>query len=364
LSHFNIPSSYLPVLMLWIALAAIASILLREEGFRRVKKYPLTAIILVLSLASLPAGAVLKVARPYQRRVLALVKQTKSPNIADKGCPVFPANNVWNTPVQSLPVDAKSTAYIATMAGDDPLHPDFGTVGGIPFTVTDGRGAATQLTLGNGAANSEPGPYHIPDDAQVEQGSDSHVIVFNSGQCVLYELFGSSRLGPNRWFADSAAIFDLRANRTRPDGWTSADAAGTPILVGLARYEDVQAGRISHALRFTTRRTRRGYVWPATHYASASDDPHLPPMGQRFRLRAGFDLSGFSGAARVLLTALKEYGMILSDNGGNWYLSGTPDSRWPSSLPREFRNVHGSDFEAVDSASLMVRPDSTEARRQ
>jgi hypothetical protein len=261
-----------------------------------------------------------------------------------------------------LPLDANSQTYIDQMGPGDKLHADFGIGGGYRYAVADGTDPQDEMEIG-AAGESDPGPYRIPENAPVEEGSDGHVLVLDRGNCLLYELFGAAHTGPNQWSTGSAAIFDLRSNKLRPSGWTSADAAGTAILPGLARYEEVAAGRISHALRFTTRRTRRAFVWPARHFASSSNDPSLPPMGQRFRLRASVDLSRFSRQTQVILTALKEYGMILSDNGGNWYLSGALDSRWASSIPREFATLHGSDFEAVNVSGLMIDADSGQARQ-
>jgi hypothetical protein len=179
----------------------------------------------------------------------------------------------------------------------------------------------------------------------------------------LYELFDARHTGSHKWQAGSGAIFDLRSNKLRPNEWTSADAAGLPMIPGLVRYDEVGAGAIRHALRFTTPKTRNAFVWPARHRASSSADPNLPPMGQRFRLRASLDMARFSKETRVVLIALQEYGMFLADNGGRWYVSGTMDSRWPTQLTTELREVHGSDFEAVDSSGLMINPDSGRVRR-
>jgi hypothetical protein len=219
------------------------------------------------------------------------------------------------------------------------------------------------VEFGGGGPESDKGPYRIPENAPVEEGGDAHVLVMDRGNCLLYEFFGSVHTGPYRWQADSAAIFDLRSNKLRPNGWTAADAAGTAILPGLARYEEVEKGVIAHALRFTTGRTRRATVWPARHFASVSNDPNLPPMGLRVRLKANVDISGYSRQTQIVLTALKQYGMILSDNGGNWYMSGSRDSRWSSSLIRELKTLHGSDLEAVDSSGVMIDPDSGQARQ-
>ena len=354
---------FLPLLSLWVAVAALASLVIRELGWAKVKRYFPTLAILTLALLVFPGGAAIKLARPYEQRILAMVLRRKSPSInASNACPVFPANNVWNTWIHDLPVDPHSQAYIESMGPDLPLHPDFGTTGGIPYMVTDGDLPVTQVTFDD-ASESDPGPYRIPDDVPLEIGEDSHVLVLDRSRCMLYELFTARHTGTQQWQAASGAIFNLRSNQLRPFTWTSADGAGLPILPGLARYEDVKAGRITHALRFSTRRTRHEVAWPARHYASHSTDAKLPPIGQRFRLRSNFDISGFSPETQVILTALKGYGMMLADNGGPWFITGSPDVRWSSSLVAEFRKVTGSDFEAVDASSLMVNRDSGEARQ-
>jgi hypothetical protein len=221
------------------------------------------------------------------------------------------------------------------------------------------------VTYTGGASESDSGPVPVPSNAVLEGGErgDSHLLVVDRSACRLYELFAARKTGPQEWEAGSGAFFDLRSNALRPEGWTSADAAGLPIFPGLARYDELKAGRIAHALRFTTPRTRRAFTWPGRHYASASTDPNLPPMGQRFRLRGSVDLTPFSEETRVFLTALKQYGMLLADNGGPWFVSGASDSRWSSTLVRELRHISGSDFEAVDVSSLIVNPNSAEAKR-
>jgi hypothetical protein len=353
---------YLPILTLWVSVIAIASVVFRELGLARIRKYPFTLLLLMVCLAAVPAAGLVKLARPYQRRIAAVFHKETSPALLGSGCPVFPADNIWNRPVGGLAADSHSQDYVRSIGAEGTLHPDFGAASGIPYAVTSGSDDPVKLTLGAGAAESDRGPYRIPENVPIEPATDSHVLVVNTRECVLYELFGAAHQGPGRWQASSAAIFNLRSNQLRPGGWTSADAAGLPILPGLVRYEEVATGRIGHAIRFTAQQTRRSYVWPARHYASYSSDPHLPPMGQRFRLRASFDVSGFSPQARVILTALKEYGMMLADNGGDWFLSGAPDSRWAGSLAAELRKVHGADFEAVDSTPLMVAADSGQAR--
>ena len=278
------------------------------------------------------------------------------------GCSVFPANNIWNTRVNQLPVDANSKAYVQTIGPDAPLHPDFSDEFGYPYAVVEGDTPEVKVTFTAYGDASDPGPYRIPPGTPVEDAGDHHVMVIDKTNCRLYELFKAREADPG-WKADSAINIDLRSNLLRHDGWTSADAAGMPMLPGLVRYQEVTDGEILHALRFTARHTRAAHVWPARHDASRSSDPNRPPMGQRFRLRSSFDLTGFSRESRVILKALQEYGMFLADNGGDWYLSGGIDSRWNPNLQSELKRVKGSDFEAVDSSSLMKEKDSGEVRR-
>jgi hypothetical protein len=285
-----------------------------------------------------------------------------------EGCPVLPADNVWNTPVADLPLDPKSDAYIATIGAGGGLHPDFGSGTwdggpiGIPYTVVDGTQPEVDVVF-DYADESDPGPYPIPSDADIEGGSqsggDRHVLVLDRDNCILYELFAAYPQPDGSWDAGSGAVFDLRSNDLRPASWTSADAAGLPILPGLVRYDEVAAGEIRHALRFTAPQTRQAYLWPARHDASSLTGSNYPPMGQRFRLKADFDISGFSDEVQVILRALQQYGMILADNGSSWYICGAPDPRWDNDiLVSELRQVKGSDFEAVDESGLMVDPDS------
>lgn len=291
------------------------------------------------------------------------------PSLGD--CTLFPADNVWNTPVDTLPLDPNSEAYVQTIGAGKYLHPDFGSglyegqPIGIPYTTVPGSQKRVQVSF-TVDDESDPGPYPIPPDAPVEGGPDSrgdrHVLVVDRDDCVLYELFSAYVQPDGSWRAYSGAVFDLKSNALRPDTWTSADAAGLPILPGLVRYDEVAAGKINHALRFTAPQTRRAYVWPARHYASSLTGSQYPPMGQRFRLKAGYDISGFSPQVQVILRALKKYGMILADNGSSWYISGTPDERWDNDVLRELKRVPGSAFEAVDSRALMIDPDSGQAR--
>ncbi len=289
------------------------------------------------------------------------------------GCPLFPADNIWNTPIDQLQVDASSSAYITSIGATTRLHADFGAGQwppgsgskiGIPFVVVPASQPLVAITSFFYASQSDPGPYPIPPDAPIEGAPDTsgdrHVLVLRQGECKLYELYRAFPNGNGTWRGDSGAVFTMTSHALRPDGWTSADAAGLPILPGLARYDEVLAGEIKHALRFTAPQTQRAYVWPARHYASSNTSPALPPMGQRFRLKASFVIdNSFSPQGRVLLRAMQKYGLILADNGSAWYISGAPDEGWDNdALAADFNRVHGSDFEAVDVSSLQVAADS------
>jgi hypothetical protein len=277
-----------------------------------------------------------------------------SPIIGD--CPVFPADNPWNWDVRGLPVDPMSDTYIASISagGNAFLHADFGGGGeyGIPYVVVDSAQPLVPITFTDYGDESDPGPYPIPPDAPIENGGDRHVITVDGEGCRLYELYNAEWNGAG-WSASSGAVFDLLSNRLRPTYWSSADAAGLPIFAGLVRYDEVAAGAIRHALRFTVEQTRRGFIPPATHFASESDDPTLPPMGLRMRLRADFDTSGYTGQARVVLEALKVYGMILADNGSSWFITGASDSRWDDEDLNQLKTVPGSMFEAVVTGSVI-----------
>jgi hypothetical protein len=272
-------------------------------------------------------------------------------------CPVFPASNVWNRRVDTLPLRKDSRPSVRSIGASLHLHADFGSglwdggPIGIPVTVVGGAQPRFSVDFLY-EEESDPGPYPIPPDVAIEGGPDAdgdrHAIVVDRDSCTLYELFD---LHP-AWSAGSGAIWDLRSNRLRPRGWTSADAAGLPILPGLARYDEVARGVIDHALRFTVRRSRRAYVYPARHFASTSSDRRLPPMGLRLRLRASFPVAGYPPQARVVLRALKRYGMIVADNGSSWYVSGVPDPRWDNDQLHALHRVRGSDFRVVDTSTL------------
>jgi len=284
--------------------------------------------------------------------------------------PLFPANNIWNTPIDGLPVDLRSDAYVTTIGATRSLHPDFGTVynsapNGIPYVIVSGTQPRVAVSFAY-SSESDPGPYPIPADAPVEGGAqssgDRHVLIVDRDARKLYELFAAYPNGDGSWRAGSGAIFDFSGNALRPATWTSADAAGLPILPGLVRYEEVVAGEIPHALRFTAPQTRNAYLWPARHQASSLAGLDYPPMGQRFRLKAGIDITHFGASVQIILRALKKYGMFLADNGSSWYLSGAPDPRWSDDELHQLGQLHGSDFEAVDQSALMVDPNSGQAR--
>jgi hypothetical protein len=275
-------------------------------------------------------------------------------------CTVFPASNPWNQPVDKLPVAADSDTIIGSIGRDRGLHADFGSglwdggPIGIPITVVGGSQRKSHVAF-EYADESDKGPYPIPANVRIEGGrqadGDRHALIVDRDRCRLYELYALYPEGGG-WRSGSGAIWDLRSNRLRPAGWTSADAAGLPIFPGLARYDEFKRGRIDHALRFTVSRTRRSFVWPARHFASNLTDPSLPPMGLRVRLRAGFDVRPFPPQARVVLTALKRYGMIVADNGSDWYISGAPDERWSNDQLHTLGRVTGANFEVVDASSL------------
>jgi hypothetical protein len=270
-------------------------------------------------------------------------------------CSVFPKSSPWNQRIDSLPVAGNSAQIVNSIGAGTGLHADFGSglwegaPIGIPITVVGRKQPRTRISF-DYADESDRGPYPIPRTVKIEGGrsstGDRHALIVDRDACRLYELYALYPKGRG-WRAGSGAIWSLRTNKLRPAGWTSADAAGLPILPGLARYDEVRRGVIDHALRFTVQRTRRAYVLPARHYASDSNDPSLPPMGLRLRLKASFDVSGFPRQARIVLVALKRYGMLVADNGANWYITGAPDPRWSNDELHTLDRVKGSDFEVV-----------------
>jgi hypothetical protein len=275
------------------------------------------------------------------------------------GCDVLPADNPWNTEISGAPLRSDSSRIIAAIqsSGGTRLHPDFGENPnyGIPYVVVPGAQPNVPIVYDPYGDESDPGPFPIPLDAPVEGGTgstgDRHVLVVQSGSCRLFELFGASRSGQG-WSAASGAQFDLSSNELRPLGWTSADAAGLPILPGLVRYDEVAAGEIRHAIRVTFSRTRRGYILPATHFASSSTDPTLPPMGLRLRLKASFDVTSLSGQARTIAVAMQRYGLIVADNGSNWFFQGAPSAGWDDDDLGQLKSISGTEFEVVDTGPV------------
>jgi hypothetical protein len=280
---------------------------------------------------------------------------------AAKPCPTFPKNNQWNLPVNKLPVAKDSDALVNSIGADRPVHADFGsgTYGGgpigIPYVNVSAHQRKVRVKFGY-SDESDKGPYPIPRNVPIEGGrqasGDRHAILVDRTHCKLYELFALYPTAGGGWKAGSGAIWNMRSNRVRPAGWTSADAAGLPMFPGLARWSEAKHGAIHHALRFTVQATRKAYIYPARHYASSDTDPNLPAMGQRFRLKASFDISHFPKQSRIVLRALKKYGMIVADNGSPWFISGAPSSGWNNDDLHQLGKVIGRDFEAVDTSSL------------
>jgi len=280
-------------------------------------------------------------------------------------CPIFPRTSHWNKRADRLPLHPRSAAIVSAVGRSNTAHADFGSglyegrPIGIPYRVVSSTQKRVPV-LFESASESDKGPYPIPRGVPIEggrsSGGDRHVIVIDRSRCRLYELFAAyPQNGGASWRAGSGAIWSLRSNRMRPRTWTSADAAGLPILPGLARYDEVRRGRIDHALRITVPRTRRAFIYPARHFASDSGDPDLPAMGQRVRLRRGFDVSGFGPQSRVVLRALKRYGALVADNGSAWYVSGAPSRGWDNDDLHSLERVRGSDFEVVDSRRLAIK---------
>ena len=282
---------------------------------------------------------------------------TAQPTANPAPCPLFPSDNVWNRRIDDLPVDPKSATYMAAIGLDAALHPDFSStdwndgVGyGIPFNKVTSSTPTSSVDF-RWDDESDAGPYPIPANPKIENASDRHILLWDTEGCDLYELFNARKSG-GAWLADSGAIWNLRSNALRPNGWTSADAAGLPILPGLARYDEVAAGAIRHALRFTAPRTCDGHIYPARHDAGTYSCSTHPPMGLRIRLKASVDISDFGPQAQVILLALKRYGMLLADNGSAMYVTGAPNPNWNDNQLHDFQQLHGSDFEAVDTSDF------------
>jgi len=323
----------------------------------RIASYTFTLALISISL--LIAGSL---QNPNTARALS--------NATVGGCPLFPADNIWNHDISTLPVHRNSANFIASIGLTSHVHADFGAglYGGapigIPYIVVPGSQPYVPVSF-NYADESNPGPYPIPSNVPIEGGSqssgDRHVIVVDSATCRLYEMYASYPQSNGSWKAGSGAVWSLNSDALRPSTWTSADAAGLPILPGLVRYDEIASGVINHALRFTVNSTQSAFLWPARHYASSSTNPNLPPMGLRLRLKANVNISSFSRTNQIILTALKRYGMIVADNGSSWYISGAPDSRWNNDDLHMLGAIPGSDFEAVDESSLQVNVNSGQA---
>jgi hypothetical protein len=309
------------------------------------------AVLLLVAVASVLAGAPTSSAQSLP---------------GAPSCPMFPDDSHWHARVDGLPVHANSAAYVASMGLDSHVHADFGSglydggPIGIPYTVVDGTQPKVPVSF-DYADESDPGPYPIPPNPPIEGGPDSggdrHVLVVDRSSCTLYELFDAHPNGDGSWHAGSGAVYNLQSNALRPAGWTSADAAGLPILPGLVTRDEVASGHIDHAIRVTARSTDASYLWPARHQAGVANGS-LPPMGLRLRLTAAFDVSGYPHDDQVILQAMKEYGLIVADNGSSWFISGVPDDRWDNDVLHALGQVPGSAFEALDASSLMVDPNS------
>ncbi|HEY4691375.1 MAG TPA: hypothetical protein VIK33_18855 [Anaerolineae bacterium] len=345
-----------------LALAMLAAVISAATAHSRFDAHPAR-----VTLRNAQHDPILPLASTDYTGYLPLISRIAGgPTIA--GCQVFPPDNPWNTDISGYPIHSNSTNFInsiSTAGGNTNyfLHADFGSYiyYGIPYTVVASTQPSVPITFHPDGypGESDPGPYPIPPGAPIEGGPDStgdrHVLVLEKDNCILYELYNARYVGPG-WEVWSSAKFDLKSNALRPEGWTSADAAGLPILPGLVRYDEVAAGAIKHAVRFTVKRSQRGYIHPATHFASDDANSNYPPMGLRLRLKAGYDISGFIGQARVILEALKKYGMIVADNGTSWYITGASDSRWNDEDLDQLKTVPGSAFEVVYTGEILTGP--------
>jgi hypothetical protein len=314
------------------------------------------AVAAILATAGFAAAAISTIDGPATVGRQAVRVVPPGPSLG--GCPMFPADNAWNQNVSGRPLHPRSAAIIAQIQADglDNLHPDFGENPnyGIPYVVVPPSQPLVPITYTAYGDESDPGPFPIPLDAPVEgggAGGDRHVLVLRQGNCDLFELFVGIR-NASGWNAASGARFDLTSNALRPDGWTSADAAGLPILPGLVRYDEVAAGVIRHAIRVTFSETQRGYIAPATHFASDSTDPDRPPMGMRLRLTASYDVSQLTGQARVIAVAMQQYGLMVADNGSNWFFQGAPSPGWDDDDLNQLKDIPGTAFDVVDTGPV------------
>jgi hypothetical protein len=320
-------------------------------------------VLALILLACVPTRVVVP-PRPSSSTDSPTASPSDTLGTAGAGCTFFPEDNPWNTDVSGYDVHPDSDRFIDAIGRQTGLHPDFGTVyggapNGIPWVEVPGDQPRVEVQFRYGD-ESDPGPYPIPPDAPIEGGPDSdgdrHVIALDRDNCVLYELWDAWPQDRGAWWqAGSGAIFDLTTNELRPDGFTSADAAGLPILPGLVRYEEVvEQGAVNHALRFTVSSSQRGYIHPATHFASSSTDPSLPPMGLRLRMKAGWDCANLSSEVQVLCAALQRYGLLVADNGSDWYVSGAPDPRWDDDALHDVSQIPGDAFEVVYTGEILT----------
>ncbi len=333
------------------------------------KKF-LPLFILLLAAVTVFRADAIKVETPTYLPLI--LNGTSAPILG--GCAIFPENNIWNRRVDSLPVHPSSNQYVSIIGSDKNVHADFGSGEwedfpiGIPYVIVPPTQLGVTITFAYDD-ESDPGPYPIPANPPIEGNpngtGDRHILILQQGTCKLYEIYAAKKQSNGTWTAGSGAVFDLNSNALRPDGWTSADAAGLPILPGLVRYDEVASGEIRHAIRFTAEHSPSDrYVWPARHKAcSGKCNDNAAPFGTRFRLKASFNVNSLpSPEARVIARAMQVYGLILADNGSNWYISGVPDERWDNDALRELRSIHGSSFEAVDTSGLMIDRNSGQSR--
>lgn len=322
----------------------------------------------LLAVAAMGGRMMWKRTPPFERGTHTMAVEAEADPIRSDAprlgnCPVFPFDNVWNTPIDTLPKDSRSNAYLDSIGPGGKVHPDFGSGlnYGVPYTTIDPKTRRVPVAF-DYADDSDLGRYPIPPDAPIEGGpsstGDRHIVLIDGRRCLLYELYDAHAQADGSWHAGAGVRFDLTSNALREDHKTSADAAGLAIFPGLVRYEEVQAGAINHALRFTVPHTQGAYIWPARHKASKNTDLSTPPLGIRFRLRADFDVSKYSRSNQVILKALKRYGMILADNGGTLFISGVSDKRWDDSDLHKLGAVTTEDFEAIDESELQLLPDS------
>jgi len=347
----------------WFGLAVLLGILVLGLG---------TAVFNHYAIAQNPTSS----SGSSDELFLPLITRPGTPPPQIAGCDIFPGDNIWNTPIDTLPVHPNSANYISTIGASSGLHADFGSGVwppssnspiGIPYVDVPGSQPDVPITFVSWPDESDPGPYPIPPNAPIEGGPDAvgdrHVLVLDRDNCILYEMFDAFPQGNGSWEAANGAVYDLSSHDLRPDGWTSGDAAGLPILPGLVRYDEVASGEIRHAIRFTAPETQAAHIWPARHDASSNTGSNYPPMGLRLRLKANYDISGFPLEIQVILQAFKTYGIILADNGSAWYISGVPDERWDNDMLHEWDGITGSDFEVVDVSSLLIDPNSGQAKQ-